>query len=450
MSRNKVLFIAYHFPPDSAVGGIRAAKFVKYLSSMGWQLRVLALKEDQIPLTDYGRVKEVAHVPVIRTAQWPTIPEIALRIRKRALSLLGLKKEKAGPSEPGPENSITPGGSSIINTLVRFLNSILEMPDREIGWLLPAVWRGYWLIKREDISVIITSSPPRTVALAGLFLSWLTGKPLLTDLRDPWFTPYGSHFDKQSWLSDRIQLWLEMKIIYRSKYVITTTDRYTHFLRTFYSKIADHRVHTITNGYDDEDFQPLQSIRPGRIFTFSYLGSFYWNRTPKDFLAALAAFMKENNIAKSEIEVNFIGDVHSAEDESVEEMIKSHNLTDCVKLRGPVPYKESLIQMKISHVLLLFAPNQYLNIPGKAFEYIASRRRVLCISNAGATADLFKKTGAGIVVRERDVQAMKEAIQELYFEYKREQKDSIKIDLSTFDRKTLTKELSDLIGQCIS
>jgi hypothetical protein len=74
----------------------------------------------------------------------------------------------------------------------------------------------------------------------------------------------------------------------------------------------------------------------------------------------------------------------------------------------------------------------------------------LCISNAGATADLFKKTGAGIVVRERDVQAMKEAIQELYFEYKREQKDSIKIDLSTFDRKTLTKELSDLIGQCIS
>ncbi len=448
--KNKILFISYHFPPDSAVGAIRPAKFVKYLSSMGWQLRVLALKEDQIPLVDYGRVKEVAHVPVTRTAQWPTILEIALRIRKRSLSLLGLKKEKAGPSEPGPENTSPSGSSSGIKTLKRFLNSILEIPDKEIGWLLPAVWRGYRLIRSEDISIIVTSSPPRTVALAGLFLSWLTGKPLLTDLRDPWFSPYGIDADRQSWLSDRIQLWLEMKIIQRSHYVITTTDTYSQFLKAFYPEIADNRFQMISNGYDSEDFKQFDSIRPGKKFTFSYLGSFYMSRTPKYFLAALAAFMKENNIAKSEIEVNFVGDVHSTEDESVPKMIESYNLTDCVNLRGPVPYEESLLQMKASHVLLLFAPSQYHNIPAKTFEYIASRRRILCFSGAGATADLVKKTGAGIVVRDGDVQAIKGAIQEFYFEYEREQMDNHEIDLSKFDRKTLTEELSGLIAKCIS
>lgn len=32
----KVLLIGYHFPPDAAVGGLRAQKFAKYLPFYGW------------------------------------------------------------------------------------------------------------------------------------------------------------------------------------------------------------------------------------------------------------------------------------------------------------------------------------------------------------------------------------------------------------------------------
>ncbi len=31
----RVLLVAYHFPPDAAMGGIRPAKFAKYLSECG-------------------------------------------------------------------------------------------------------------------------------------------------------------------------------------------------------------------------------------------------------------------------------------------------------------------------------------------------------------------------------------------------------------------------------
>ena len=36
-SMKKLLFIAYHFPPDAEVGGIRAAKFAKNLSEFGYE-----------------------------------------------------------------------------------------------------------------------------------------------------------------------------------------------------------------------------------------------------------------------------------------------------------------------------------------------------------------------------------------------------------------------------
>ena len=49
---NKVLIIAYHFPPDAAVGALRPQKFVKYLPEFGWKPYVLTIREQFIERRD--------------------------------------------------------------------------------------------------------------------------------------------------------------------------------------------------------------------------------------------------------------------------------------------------------------------------------------------------------------------------------------------------------------
>ncbi len=417
----KVLIIAYHFPPDAAVGALRPAKFVKYLPQWGWQPFVLTIQQKHIVLKDPGRLKEVEQVPTSRTSVWPTILQLALRLRDGFLAFgKGRCRDRlcqAVEMSLASENQQTVVSFSFIKTLKRYMDSLLELPDKQIGWLVPAVWRAYHLIKKNDIKVVVTSSPPRTTALVGLVLSYLLNIDLLTDLRDPWYRPIGGTAASQTRLSNKIMGWIEREIMVRSTRVIATNEKYRSFLSSYYEEIPQEKFLTIWNGYDQDDFKPFEEIRPGEKFTFSYLGTFYFGRTPKPFLNALDELVREGKIDKAQVEVRFIGDVHHAEGESVENMIRSHGLTDCVKILDPVPHKDSLKAMKESNVLLLFAPDQYYCIPAKAFEYLGSGRNILCFSKDGATAELINKTGSGVVVDPDNINEIKSGILNFYSKF---------------------------------
>jgi glycosyltransferase involved in cell wall biosynthesis len=331
------------------------------------------------------------------------------------------------------------------------LVSVLELPDPEIGWFLPAVWKGYWLIRRERIRFIVTSSPPRSVALVGLFLSKITEAKLVTDLRDPWFLHAPRIASQRSWLSDRIETWLELKIMEGSERVVVTTEHYRDFLTRYYSHLPPSRFHTIWNGYDAEDFKELDAVKPNKKLTFSYLGTFYLTRNPKGFLKALSEFIAEEHVAHSEVEVNFVGDVRSCGLGSLEELIRSTSLSACVKIQDTLPYAQALLMMKKSHVLLLYQPEGYYCIPAKAFEYLAAGRRILCFSEeGGATPDLMRKAGVGIVLKPDDVNAIKSAIRLLYLEYKAGKLEDRLLDASMFERDILVGQLSTLLRESLS
>lgn len=412
MNPKKVLFIAYHFPPDAAVGAIRTAKFVKYLSQLGWEPVVLTIRQEHILLSDFDRLEDVEHVPTVRTCVWPTTIRLALSVRdagrKIGQTVGGRRPASSAISlKNGAVRSSTP--SKKTSSLTKYLESLFEIPDQQIGWLIPAVWKAYWLVKRHDIRIIVTSSPPRTTALVGLVLSYLTEFNLFTDLRDPWFRPLDKLIGPQTWASNRILGRLEKKIMERSFRVISTTENYHAYLRSFYLDLPESKFFTICNGYDEEDFRELEAIQPGPKFTLSYLGTFYFGRTPKSLLHAVGELVKERILDKTRLEIRFIGDVCYADGDPVEDLIRFYDVSSCVTITGSIPYKDALMAMIQSNVLLLFAPDQFYCIPTKAFEYLASRRDILCFSNDGATADLIKKTGSGAVVEPDDIQQIKSA-----------------------------------------
>jgi hypothetical protein len=62
----------------------------------------------------------------------------------------------------------------------------------------------------------------------------------------------------------------------------------------------------------------------------------------------------------------------------------------------PVPYQECLQQMCEADALLVIQPDSPLQIPGKIYEYVATRRPLLLVGGEGATANLVQRHRLGL------------------------------------------------------
>lgn len=437
---HKILIVSYHFPPDSRVGAVRPAKFAKYLARFGWKPYVLTIGTKYIQVPEPQRAEELQSVPIIRTAVWPTLIEVLLRLRRRLA-----RRQPTGPSAKTVESRPPTRPWTLVRRLLHFSS---EFPDNEVGWVIPAVWRGFWLVRRERISMVMVSAPPRSSVFIGMILSWLTGARLITDLRDPWMHHDPLVLEERHEASVvRLKEWLERRLMERSHDVITTADRYTGFLREHYPSIAGRKFHTITNGYDAEDFERLGPVTPDTTFTLSYLGTFYWSRTPRPLLAALSELIANAVLPRWLLRVNFIGTVTVAEGETVEDLVRDYGLEDCVAIQGVVPYQRALVEMKKSAVLVLLAPEaQNYGIPAKTFEYIGMGKPILCLGDKGATSDLIRQSGTGLVVDPQNIKAIAAAIETLFVAWQSGESVLSDFDKTVFERSALTRELIDIIA----
>lgn len=409
--RRAVLLVAYHFPPDAAVGAVRVAKLARTLIERGWPVSVVTVREDRLRRRDPGRLADVAGCRVWRAPEWPTFPALLSRARRR-LDRGSAAAPPAGP-RPGGGEAASGGRGGLGATLRRYAISLGELPDAQVGWLAPAVWRAIRVVRRERIGVVVTSSPPRTAALVGAAVSRLTGVPLVTDLRDPWYWPELRDPADRTALGDRIARRLETALLRRSRRVVVTTPRYAEALRRAHPRLPADRVAIIWNGFDPEAYGEPPPPVPGAPLRIAYFGSLYLRRTPRELFRALAELLAEGTVAPGEVEVDLVGEVAHAGGESVAAMVEAYGLARCVRLRPPVPHREALRQMQAADVLLLLAPAQPYCIPAKAFEYLGAGRRILCVADEGATRDLIRRTEGGLIVAPGDVAGMRAALVDL-------------------------------------
>jgi hypothetical protein len=278
----------------------------------------------------------------------------------------------------------------------RVLGSIFELPDKKVGWSYSGRLEGFWLIKKGKDRGIFdrTASDGQS---GRVHPGQTDHAKLVTDLRSVGFTRRKGREVKRTRFSDAIDRWLEKRITHNSTKIISVTEHYTEYLRSSYPYLPKDHFCTVWNGFDGADFGFNGSPESDR-FIVSYLGTFYCGRTPKEFLEAVGELVREGTISRDRLEINFIGEVRYAEGTSVEDLIQRNGLDGCVNLSESIPYHESLAQMKRANVLLLFAPEQYYDIPGKAFEYIGARRQILCFTTKdGATAELIRKRERSVV-----------------------------------------------------
>lgn len=452
--KKKILLISYHFPPSTAVGGLRIANFAKYLPLHGWNSYVLTIKDHYLKKVDQDRIKDIGSVKVFKTR---IVPKINAYLRLKCFYLSLLKRRIISPKELNNyyipqkcysynEQSLNTNyynSEKISKKLKRYSVSFVSMPDIERNWILPAVFRAVREIKREKIDCILTSSPPHSIHLTGLLVKMITGVRWIADFRDPWVTGGPLRLDSTCAFSKMIERWMEQKVVQNADMVLTTTETLCDALKESYKTLPESNFLCVTNGFDKEFFARLNHVKKYEMFTLTYAGGLYYGRTPEPIFKSLKELALEKKISLQNIRVKLIGDCKYVNGCPISQMIHSYGLDSVVEVLEPVSYSKAVEIIRQSHLALLFAPDQPFQIPAKVFDYMGTRTNILALSKEGATSDLINSTGIGTVFHPSDINGIKAFIYESIING-----DSLKENNSLnifdkYDRKIIIQKLAD-------
>ncbi|HEV8585520.1 MAG TPA: glycosyltransferase [Methylomirabilota bacterium] len=433
----RVLLVTYHFPPAAEVGALRGEKFAKYLPEFGWRAHVLTVARGA---ARGAATTETADVE--RTAVWPGPRDLYQALRARRARPAGAAAPAMDASDRPFEDkdAAAPGAAAMLK---RAALSLLWWPDEVSGWWPPAVLAGRRLLRRHRFDALITTGPPHTAHLVGLALA-RPGLPWIADLRDPWAGNPGKPRIIRSALSDALDRRGERAVLARASAIVVGTERFRAELARRHPDLAG-RLHLIPAGVDAADFDGIPRVPPEK-FTVAHIGELYYRRSPEPLFAGLGALVREHAVPREEVEVLLAGMCRDGIDAAA--LARRHGIDDLLRLRGQVPRRQALELMMSAGALVLLAQAQPLQVPAKAFEYVAAGAPIIAVTGDGATSDLIGETGAGWVVAPDDVRGMRAALLGAYGEWRRRRAGEPAACPETarrFDRRQLTGRLAALL-----
>jgi len=396
----KLLLISYFFPPIQSAESTMAFNSVKYLPLFGWEIIVLSAKKPRQEKIDLSTLSSI------------------------------------------PKNILVHRTSSIENIISRTLSHFKILPDNKIGWIYFAVREGKKLLKDESIDIIVSRSTPITSHLIGLKLSLSSKLPWIACFSDPWVqNPYIFYPNK---IIRELNENLEKKIMLKTEKIVVTTKQMKRLFVEKYN--IEDKITIIPNSYDPSEFLHKVNKTKKEKFVITYIGNFYGSRSPESFLKALK--LLDKNISE-EIEVRLIGSIGK-----FRYLTSKYNLNNIVQVINSIPRKNIFTQLFNSDVLLLIdAPSNKENVflPSKLLEYINTSKPILAITPEGASADVIRSTGTGVVVSPEDIKGIKKAIK-YYYDLYRSSELKIKpnwLEIEKYSAENYAKKLDQLLRKMV-
>ena len=151
-----------------------------------------------------------------------------------------------------------------------------------------------------------------------------------------------------------------------------------------------------------------------------------------------------------DLKISIIGQI----DNSAIKCIQENGLSKHVIIAPYIPHDQVEQTQKNSTILLLLLlPDSEIRakglLTGKMYEYMASRRPILCIGpENGDAARILKETHAGVAVGFENKEKMREVIKDLYQKYLENGLPSNKnMGIEKYSRKALAGEYGKLLDR---
>ncbi|GKS58895.1 glycosyl transferase family 1 [Nitrospira sp.] len=334
------------------------------------------------------------------------------------------------------------------------LDGLFAYPDPQCAWLKPAVAFARRWPRAEVPDLVYATGGPWTSLLVGKSLAEHWGVPLVVDYRDPWTNnPYVSFVSPI--LNERVKQ-LERAVCRRADGLIANTEELKCQLQLSHPEAAQRTV-AITNGFDPDSFpeadatgdlQRISSARPSDgVLELCHFGTVYGKRTPAVLLQAVLDLHREGRLTGAQLRLRFVG-AWDVDDPRCEELARELEKVGLLTREPPIPYQACLRQMAGAGALLVIQPDSPLQIPGKIYEYIATRRPLVLIGGEGATANLVTRNQFGVACPNSG-----ERIRELFLDLLEERQTLRPPDpsqVSRFSYRTLTAELARVFDAIVT
>lgn len=378
--------IAYYAPPLGMSGGMRVAKFAKYLPQFGWQPVILTVKPIAYYHYDHELLSDLKNARIYRSESLDP---------NRLLYLFGHRRPKYTPRR---------------GRLFLSLNHLL-FPDAKLPWAPFAYSLGKRIIRTESPHLIFATAPPYTSLLLGLLLKRYSGLPLICDFRDIWPAanipppPF-----QRIWVAK-----FRQRILKQSTALTAANETVKQSLPK--------RCLVIENGYDPQDFLGEPPFHKG--YRIVYTGNI--RRNEFELITFLEAIKK-----LKKIKFYIAGGL----DAGLLHIVKAQKN---VEYLGPLPHSQAVLLMKSANLLLCLAESKEA-VHSKLFEYLGAKRPILVISKeAGESARLVRRHRAGI-----NVHPVKKEIEEAIHQFIEGEVSCSFSGVERFSRIEQTRRLAQL------
>ena len=421
----KVLIIAYYWPPAGGPGVQRWLKFVKYLGDYNIEPIVYVPENPTYPITDTSLLNDIPDT--VRVLKQPIFEPYGLasifsKKKTRRISSGIIQKKKK---------------QSLLERTLLWLRGNLFIPDARKYWVKPSIKYLSKYIEDEKINTVITTGPPHSIHLIGLGLKQRLNLEWITDFRDPW-TSIGYHKKlKLSSVAQKKHKKLEGLVLNTADKIIVTSST----TKKEFSALTQKPIKVITNGYDEE----LPKCNLDDKFTISHIGSLLTDRNPEKLWKVLAELVDEKVAFKDHLQIQLVGLVGK----EVIAAITKNGLSSFTKELGYISHDEVVqLQPKSQVLLLLEIDSQETKgiIPGKLFEYLNAKRPILAIGPKDwEAAKIVKETNSGIGLVANDEIALKNVLLEWFKLFQKGALVSNSSGIEKYSRKELTNQLANFI-----
>lgn len=399
VAARRILLIAYHFPPSSAVGALRWEKLVGHFGRHGYAFDVVTLGKPEWgdPAARFSGV-EVRTFPV---------PERAVLMDRMWKSVRAVKELMSGHSRPTAPVSRSDAGAVVsvngegsagrppVSQIQRARHFLLAHmhASTELSWARDAARHALSVASRGSHVAVITSGPPNYAHVAGTRVSRRLGLPHVADFRDAWALAESVPTDLLPSTFRALASRYERSVVSKASLIVMNTEAAAQAMRQRYPAAAA-RTLAVMNGSDAEDRRESPARRK---FTVLYAGNLYLQRDPRVLFRACAPLIAEYALTPESFEIRLMGDVLDYRGRPTRESAAECGLSDFVTIEGRVPRPEALAAAAAASLLVCLPDGQEYSVPAKLFEYVqldcwilafASPTSALAIALKGVDADV--------------------------------------------------------------
>lgn len=380
----KVLIVAHYFPPMNSTGARRPEALASFLVRNGMSVVVLTTKKgSQARKYNSAQKVKVIECSLLSTLVFESIGETYVIPESKGVVSSSLQRFK----------------QKVVN---RYFGQIFDPRLPFVFYLalkvaLNRISYGKlfkWVNDFADADVLVSTSPPWTSHLLGLFIAKILKIPFVVDYRDQFSS---NHMFSQN--LSRFETNLDRLFCTQSSLVSVVSDP----MREYYESLSSSKVVTVMNGYDECNFNGINSeIRLNRTpdnnkIIVRYFGTITADRLMEPLWSALI-----NSKLYDLYRFEFYGDCSL-----LQNYLSTVNVKKILDVRffKSLPHKEALRLMCASDALLFTETSEAKHasqrgvLTTKLFEYLASCRPLIAIIDYNTVAgELIAQSGLAITL----------------------------------------------------